>query len=250
MRWTDDGAFSSTDSLSTPVNGVALACWRDKVAAACSGVGCTITYATRFRTTDLSEEEAPPYLKSSRSAGNMPTVEKYFSAIHVSVSGGVPSVSDITVSGTVDGQAFGVDEDTTLSTDSLLVFPIGLKGRNIQYQINIENDDTLTAASERTPVITEVAVLFEPMPKTNRLHSYYLRVWEAAEGPDGNIWDDDATTCAEWLEEVANTIVTVSRPGRDDFRGRIDALKNVEAPPSGRTSEREGLYEIQLRELA
>ena len=136
VRWTDDGAVSG-DSFSTLVTGVKIACWRDKVCAACSGYGTTYTSTMTYKTTDVSASEEPPYLLSSRSSGNMPTVDKYFHAIHATLENALPGNCNLRLSGTIDGQSFTTTEDTDLSTETLKVFPLSIIGRTIQYQVSI-----------------------------------------------------------------------------------------------------------------
>lgn len=340
VRWTDDGAFAPGESPYTEVTDVQIACWKDKVAAACSGKGVTYTSTTQYKSVDTETGSESPYLRASRSSGNMPTVDKYFHAVHVSVADVVPDNATITVSGTIDGKGFVSDRDTTQGDENLLVFPIGVIGRNLQYQVNVAalpqsatlkfatvlsssqiyvdglrftagtstnaslrtfsvlgtdaqdaaafctcvNDETYGApgvtatndsnvitlvstndtglsvienltrvntilASDYTPVITEVAVLFRPTPKQTKLYSYYLKVWDEVESNVGEQkWDVNPETACDFLEDNANTTVLVERKGTS-YTGTIESLQYIEAPPSRRSSHRTGLYRVDIRRL-
>jgi hypothetical protein len=248
VRWTDDGAFNSSIIGSTAVEGVGLACWRDKVLAACSGYGAS--YSSPLSHPVYSASLENPYLLSSLSSGNMPTVEKYFSAIHVShellddynTETGARGACDVACSVFVDGAKKPLTLDASLSSGRLSVFPIAESGRTIRWQL-----EPTTTTATLTPRITDVAVLFTPTPKVPRLYTYFIRCWRDAEDNTGHDWDEDAPTVSDWLEEIAGTVVTVGRAGRADYNARIEQLELLEAPPSGKANGREGLFQLQVK---
>ena len=163
-------------------------------------------------------------------------------------------ISALTTSGipndvfTIDGSGFtgildsGFDEDT----DLLMKFAVDRVGRSISYTITLATTDSLLA-----PEVSEVAVLFTPIPKTPKTYTYFIRCWDSVESRvSGQLWDEDAETVADWLEELVNTVVTVERPGRASFKGTVDGLEYLEVPPSIRAAGREGLYSMTVRSLA
>lgn len=242
VRWTDDGAYDSYTANSTTVSGVGLAAMSGRIFAACSGYACVSTMA-RYRTA-TSGETTVPYLRSSRSAANMPTVDKYFHGLVVNLENILPDAADLETSVTIDGVNFILERDTSLSTDTELFFPIGATGKNISVTFM---PTTTNAVS--TPVVTEAAVLCRAMPKTTKLYSYYLRLWDNVEGPNGQAWNENPSVCANFLEESANTTVTVEHP-HGEYTGTIESMEFVEAPPSGQSRHRQGLYRINVRRLS
>jgi hypothetical protein len=242
IRWAT-GIYDPTD-IGTPVTGVGLACFRDKVVATCTGVKSTVSDPTKYAL--LQTDGTPPYLLSSRSSGNMPTVEKYFSAVHLTLGSPVERES-VTVSVSIDGVWGNPIAASTDSTANLLVFPIDRSvatGKVIQWQVNVTSSDELL-----TPIITEASVVFDPIPKIPKEWTYFIRCWRDAEDNTGHDWDEDAETVSAWLEEIAGTVVSVERAGRASYNGRIEQLDLVEAPPSGKANGREGLFQIAVKEV-
>lgn len=241
MRWCDDGAYAP--DTPTAVASASIACARDAVYIACNGYGDGKTMPNTYKVT--TADESPPYLTYSMTTGNMPTVDKYFSAFHIQLENALPSTCTLVLAGTIDGKAFQGVENTTLSTETQKVFDIGLQGRSIQPTLYF-----VTTDSGYTPVVTDTAVLFTPMPKTARVYSYYVRCWDRAESRIQRlVWDENADYIAEWLEETANTIVTVERPDGSSYRGKVEQLEYMEAPPSSKARGREGLYQLAIRKV-
>ena len=245
MRWSDDGAYDKRESQT--ITGVGLACAQDAVWASCSGVGVMKSDPSAYYVPSEPDEAAE--LVSSQSAGSMPTVEKYFRAIHVQLDGVLPTGCTVAVDGTIDGNAFSGSDVTPLDalgddTASLRIFNVDIIGKNIVYRVHI------TGTAELAPVVSEVAVLFKPMPKTPKTYTYFVRCWDAVESRlPGHEWDEDARTVADFLEDIANTVVTVERPGRPAFYGNVEGIEYLEAPPSDRSGGREGLYSLTIRSL-
>lgn len=240
LRWCDDGAYAP--DLPTTITGAGLACARDSVWTACTGYGVTVTTDGYYVPGD---DEVPASLTYSETAGNMPTVDKYFQAFHVQLENELPDVCDLSLGGTIDGKAFVSQLDTSLSTETLKVFRIGIKGRSIRPVLSFISSD-----EDYTPVVTDTAVLFTPMPKTARMHTYYIRCWEHVEGRTPKAkWDEKAGVVADWLEGIANTIVTVDRPGGSSYQGKVEGLEYLEAPPSRKANGREGLYQLTVRQV-
>lgn len=243
VRMSDDGAYEP--GAYTTVTGVGIAALGDKIVAACSGYGHSVSSSVLASPTTYCDNDSG-YVMSSLSSGNMPTVDKYFHAVHVNVASGVPENCTVTCAVEVDGAISMLTEDTDQGDDNLLVFPIGVVGRRIRYVLFVTSSDGL-----RTVIPTEVAILFRPVPKTTRLYSYYLRVWDRVESRvNGQMWDEDAETCCDFIEEVANTTVTVDRPTGASYTGYIESLQFVEAPPSARSSGRQGIYKLDIRRLS
>ena len=245
MRWSDDGAYDKRESQT--ISGVGLACAQDAVWAACTGVGVMKSDPSAYYVPSEPDEAAE--LVSSQSAGAMPTIDKYFRAIHVQLDGALPTDCTVTVEGTIDGSSFEGQDVTPLDalgddTESLRVFNIDIIGKNIVYKVH------LTGTAELAPVVNEVAVLFKPMPKTPKTYTYFVRCWDSVESRvPGQEWDEDARTVADFIEDIANTVVTVERPGRPAFYGNVEGIEYLEAPPSGRAGGREGLYSLSIRSL-
>ena len=242
VRWSDDAAYAS-DNITVPaVEGVQLAVAGNYLYAACSGYGYTYTTRSKYQTT--AEGETAPFLRSSRSAGNMPTVDKWFTAIHVSHKV-LPGNCAIGCTAIIDDQRRPLTRDEDTSSDTLSVFPIGVSGGNIQWELSKPSTSVL-----QTPIVTEVAVLFDPQPKTSKVYTYFVRCWENVESRSpGQDWGETASIVADFLEDIANTVVQVERPGGRSYSGRVDGLEMIEAPPSGKTDGREGLYQLDIRRL-
>ena len=244
-RWWIGGIYDP-NAFTPFASGVGLACARDAVWAAGSGYGVVKSTPGSYPTT-VTTGDPTPNLVSSTSTGGMPTVDKYFKAIHVQLDKPLAETT-IKVSGTIDGSGYtgildsGFDEDT----DLLMKFAVDRVGRSISYTITLATTDSLLA-----PEVSEVAVLFTPIPKTPKTYTYFIRCWDSVESRvSGQLWDEDAETVADWLEELVNTVVTVERPGRTSFKGTVDGLEYLEAPPSIRAAGREGLYSMTVRSLA
>jgi hypothetical protein len=241
FRWGDVGAYAPDSPVE--VSGASLACTRDAVYVACTGYGDGVTTPDGYPIQTADQD--PPSLTYSSSTGNMPTVDKYFSAFHVQLENTMPDSCSLVLSGTVDGKTFQGAQNSDLSTETQIVFDIGIQGRSIQPVLSFVSTD-----SGYTPIVTDTAVLFSPMPKTAKVMSYYIRCWENVESRvPRQKWDEKATVVADWLEEIANTIVTVERPGRDAYRGKVETLEYVEAPPSQKANGREGLYQLAIRKV-
>ena len=188
----------------------------------------------------------------------MPTVDKWFNAIDVQLEGplviddsGATDVrwTDVVASWTIDGSdgaAVG-----TVAEGNLMSFPIGTMGRNISTTLTLSSIDpgNHTVQQLQTPVVAETAVLFTPAPKTTRLYSYFIRCWEGVQDRLGGDWDQNAKAVADFLEECANCIVTVERPWGNSYQGKVEGLEYLEAPPSGKTDGREGIYKLQIRDV-
>ena len=256
VRWSDSGIFDPT--FMPVVAGNSIVCARDKVWAFCQDAvtygGCQISSSTAYSLTGS--------LTSSRSAGNMPTVDKWFGSVDVQLDGPLfiddsvdPVVrwTDVVVSGLVDGDGFGPVYGTITNGDrkSFLNFPIGTMGRNISTTLMLSSTDPVnpTVNQTQTPVVAEVSVLFTPAPKTTRLYSYFIRCWEGVQDRLGGDWDQNAKAVADFLEECANCIVTVERPWGNSYQGKVEGLEYLEAPPSGKTDGREGIYKLQIRDV-
>jgi hypothetical protein len=153
-------------------------------------------------------------------------------------------MTDLTCAVIIDGKPVDLTLDADLSSATLSVFPIGMNCRTIAWRIT-----PTTTTSTLTPRITDVAVLFTPTPKVPKLYTYFIRCWRDAEDNTGHDWDEDAPTVSDWLEEIAGTVVTVGRTGRASYNGRIEQLELLEAPPSGAANGREGLFQIQVKEV-
>jgi hypothetical protein len=246
VRWSTAGVFD--DSSMPSLSGSGIACARDKVWGFCSHAslgGCQITSTTEYVSSGS--------LTSSKTAGNMPTVDKYFSFIDVQlrsplVMDGSTLVTNVEVAGTVDGIAFvgELDDDFDPATDTLMRFAIGRRGHAISYTMSLSTSDSF-----QTPIIDEVAVLFTPMPKTVRVHTYFVRCWEHVESRvPGLVWDEQADLIADWLETIPNTIISVDRPSGDNYTGTVEELEYMEAPPSQKARGREGLYKLIVREVS
>jgi len=240
LRWCDDGAYAP--DLPTTVTGVGLACARDAVWTACTAYGVAVTTPGYFVP---GGDELPASLTFSETAGNMPTVDKYFSAFHVQLENELPDACSLSLGGTIDGKAFSSTEDVSLSTETMKVFRLGITGRSIRPVLTLISSD-----DDYTPVVTDTAVLFTPMPKTARMHTYYIRCWQNVEGRTPKAkWDEKASVVADWLEGIANTIVTVDRPGGSSYQGKVEGLEYLEAPPSRKANGREGLYQLTVRQV-
>lgn len=243
MRWTTDGAYATDVGNQTAVEGVSLACARDAAWVACSGYGVARTDPDSYYIP--SPDGAPATLTSSRTSGNMPTVDKNFASVRVELAKPLASGTSLVVSGAVDGRGFLAEEDSVRSSDSSKVYEVNLIGRVMNYAVQVATEDALL-----TPEVAEVAVLFDPMAKTPRTYTYYIRCWEGVESRTiGKEWDEDPGTVADFLENIVNTTVVVERPGREAIVGKIQTLEFLEAPPSGKTSGREGLYSLSIRAL-
>lgn len=233
VRWSDDGAYDPNAVSSFTGYGMAAA--RDAVWVAGTGVEIQKTSGTA----------TSGHLVASQSSGNMPTVDKYLNALTVQCPNTVPVGGTVGAQVTIDGVGpQPLTEDATLSDSYLHWFPIEQTGRRLQSRID------LTATND-SPVVAETAVLFTPMPKTTKLYSYFVRCWNDVESRvSGLLWDEDAETVSDFLESVANTIVTVSRPGRDDYTGKVEGVEYLEAPPSRTANGREGVYKVNIRQVA
>ena len=251
LRWVN-GIYG--EQAFRAVSGAEIACWRDKVVACCSGYGSVHTSSTQYKTTAAPtgtlNNEVPPFIRFSRSSGNMPTVEKYFHSVHATTANSVPEASLIIVTGHVDGIPIFINPDHDVSSDTTLVFPIGEVGKNIDCQFNLVNYDNYDGAADATPVITEAAILFKPMPRSPKQFTYFVRCWEnvESESPEEK-WDENAQVVADWLEDLCSTVVTVERPGRSLYKARVDSVEYLEAPPSRKANGREGLYQISLEQV-
>ena len=218
----------------TPATGIGLACLNDEVYATCSGIGI---FRTRRSTTATSG-----YLLTSKSSGNMPTVNKLFTGVNVTTE---DIFAGLSCQAIVDGLMYDMTEsDETVGTRyHVFHFPYPVIGRAIQLRFAID-----TAA--QTPVVTEHSVLFLPMPGSKKVYTYAIRCWEGVESRvTGQKWDENAQEVADWLEDTCHTLVTVERPGRDAYWAVLDALDYIEAPPSKQANGREGLYSLQIKEL-
>jgi hypothetical protein len=130
----------------------------------------------------------------------------------------------------------------------LRVFTLNTTGRRFEYAIFMESAN---GPQSSTAVISEVALLFTPMPKSARVYTYYVRCWEKAEGRIKDVlWTENPQLVSAWLESIANTVVTVERPGMTSYTGKVDNVEYLEAAPSRRANGREGLYEVSIRWLA
>jgi hypothetical protein len=232
VAFTTAGAFDPT--ARSTITGAGLACARDAVWVPCTG--------TTTRKTEGYAESGE--LTASSTAGNMPTVDKFFSRIDVQLKKPLPAACTLSLRGVIDGGAVvDLAEDGSLSTANLRVFSVLAKGRSITPTFALTGDGT------DTPEVTDTAVLFTPMPRSAKLYSYIIRCWERVEDNNGHLWDEDAATVADWLEELDGEVVTVSRPGRADFVAKVESTQWLEAPPSKRATGREGLWEISLRKV-
>jgi hypothetical protein len=236
LRWSTAGIFDPSQ-MST-LAGSSLVCARDKVWALCQSPtfgGCEITSTTQYVLTGS--------LTSSKSSGNMPTIGKFFQSIDVQFEQ-YPTNTTATMVYQIDAGII-IPATGTMGTGGLMNFPIGVRGRNIAYTITLT-----TAVPLQTPIVTEIAVLFNPMPKTPKTYTYFIRCWDRVETRvTGQEWDEDAVTVADWLEDLVNTVVTVERPGRVAFKATMEGLEYLEAPPSMKSAGREGLYSVTLRGL-
>lgn len=247
VRWSSEGAYDSTASTMTPVTGVGLAAMNGNIYAACSGVGCTKAWGGYFTTAGSgSSVEQAPFMMSSRSAANMPTVDKFFYGLVVNLQNVIPTGCDVKAAFVIDGYESGaVSYDTEWSSDTELFFPIEAVGKNISWALFPTSTDT-----SLTPVISEVAVLCKPVPKTTRVYSYFVRCWERVEDRIGGEWDENPDIVRTWLEETANTVVEVERPDGSSYVGTIEELEMLEAAPSQKANGREGLLKVMIRRLA
>jgi hypothetical protein len=240
VRWCDDGAYSP--DVPTAVSTVQLACFRDKVVAACSGYSCAVTGSGYFVPGD---DQMPPSLTLSQTSGNMPTVDKYFHSFDVQLQNALPDACSLALSGTVDGKTFIAAENTAKSDQTLRVFDLGFVGRSLQPVLSL-----ITSDGDYTPVVTDHSILFTPMPKTYKNWTYYVRCWEHVESRSpGQKWDEQPEVVIPWLEGLANTVITVERPYGDSYQGKVEGIEFLEASPSGKATGREGLYQLTVKEV-
>lgn len=242
IRWSTDGSYDSQSSWQSSASGVQVAFLGRQLVAAVSGVGYVSTYPDRYKLSPLGT--TPPFLLSSRSSGNMPTVDKFFQALHVNLSEVLPPGCSVGAVAVIDGKRRVLFEDTSDGDANLLVFPIESAGRTIQYELSLT-----TTNYSYTPKVTEVAVLFDPTPKTSRVHTYFVRCWDGLQDRLGGDWQETAHIVSDWLEETASTVVTVERPDGSEYIGRLEAIDQLEAPPSGDSRGKEGLFQLQVRRL-
>jgi hypothetical protein len=172
----------------------------------------------------------------------MPTVDKYFNRLDVQLED-YPTGCEITAMFVVDGN--GVGPVTGVLSGSTLSFPIGVLGRNVSYTLYATTDDPL-----QTPVISEVADLFTPAPKTALVYTYMVKCWDSVEDNNGGMWDEKSGVVADFLEEIANTIVTVERPGRVLYMGKVEGVQYLEATTSRKANGREGIYQVSIRSVS
>lgn len=243
IRWLDE-LYDANLVNDVTSEGVGLACMSNMVVASCSGYGPAVTDPGKYV---VSDQTITPHILFSRTSGNMPTVAKYFSAVHVTLEAPLPEGCVVTAFLTIDGTAVSIEADETLSEDYLLVFPVPSSvatGNFAQLRLDIENTDSTV-----TPRIAEAALLFEPVPKVPKSYAYFIRCWQNAQDNSDHDWDEDAVTVADWLEEIAGQVVTVERAGRSSYTGRIEALELAEGPPSGKANGREGLWSLSVKAL-
>lgn len=235
LRWATSGDFVPSQMITFA--GSSVVCARDKVWALCQSAtlgGCEITSTTEYLLTSS--------VTSSKSSGNMPTIDKFFHSIDVQFEQ-YPTGTKAIMSCRIDAQAVYFPAGT-MGEGGLMSFPVSKKGRSISYTITLITTDPL-----QTPVVTEIAILFTPMPKTPKTYTYFIRCWDKVQDNSGGDWDEKATVVADFLENIVNTAVTVERPGRPSFDGKVDGLEYLEAPPSRKANGREGLYSLSIRAL-
>ena len=238
VRWTSEGAYST--DLMLPVLAPQLVFFNAQAYVACSDLSVAYTTDNYFT---ASGDQAYPYLTFSQTSGNMPTVPKFFTAFHVQLKKGLDAPCSLLLSGTVDGRTFSVGEDPDASTDGLRVFPLNLIGHTIQPTLSF-----VTTDNGYTPVVSDTSILFTPMPGNACVYSFYICCWDRVESrTKGQLWDEKAGVVADWLQTLANTVVTVERPNGPSFQGKVEGLQYVEAPPSTEARGPEGIYQLDVR---
>ncbi len=149
----------------------------------------------------------------------------------------------------INDSTYGVPGVTATSTGAIVSLTSAVS-TIVQVELGTAAASECAISYGDSPTVAETALLFTPAPKTTKLFTYFVACWENMESRvSGLPWDEDAETVSDFIESIANTIVTVSRPGRDDYTGKVEGVEYIEAPPSGRANGREGVYKLSVRQM-